>query len=209
MPMAQFLSANVERLLNHVIGLDPDSQARLKKLQGKSLQVRLRELPWPILLQFSQRIDLSIVEQPDDLVKASCMLELNIETLQQLRDSSKLTQLIQEQKLILVGDMYVAQSVSSLFQELHIDWEEELSQYVGDALAHQTFVGARSALHEAKTQIEAGRSKLSAQLLRADGLAVGATELAHFSDEVDQLRSASERLSARLLRLEMAAKVGH
>jgi len=207
--MAQFLSANVERLLNHVIGLDPDSQARLKKLQGKSLQVRLRELPWPILLQFSQRIDLSIVEQPDDLVKASCMLELNIETLQQLRDSSKLTQLIQEQKLILVGDMYVAQSVSSLFQELHIDWEEELSQYVGDALAHQTFVGARSALHEAKTQIEAGRSKLSAQLLRADGLAVGATELAHFSDEVDQLRSASERLSARLLRLEMAAKVGH
>jgi len=207
--MAQFLSANVERLLNHVIGLDPDSQARLKKLQGKSLQVRLRELPWPILLQFSQRIDLSIVEQPDDLVKASCMLELNIETLQQLRDSSKLTQLIQEQKLILVGDMYVAQSVSSLFQELHIDWEEELSQYVGDALANQTFVGARSALHEAKTQIEAGRSKLSAQLLRADGLAVGATELAHFSDEVDQLRSASERLSARLLRLEMAAKVGH
>ena len=105
--------------------------------------------------------------------------------------------------------MYVAQSFSSLFQELHIDWEEELSQYVGDALAHQTFVGARSALHEAKTQIEAGRSKLSAQLLRADGLAVGATELAHFSDEVDQLRSASERLSARLLRLEMAAKVGH
>ena len=207
--MAQFLSANVERLLNHVIGLDPDSQARLKKLQGKSLQVRLRELPWPILLQFSQRIDLSIVEQPDDLVKASCMLELNIETFQQLRDSSNLTQLIQEQKLILVGDMYVAQSVSSLFQELHIDWEEELSQYVGDALAHQTFVGARSALHEAKTQIEAGRSKLSAQLLRADGLAVGATELAHFSDEVDQLRSASERLSARLLRLEMAAKVGH
>jgi len=93
--MAQFLSANVERLLNHVIGLDPDSQARLKKLQGKSLQVRLRELPWPILLQFSQRIDLSIVEQPDDLVKASCMLELNIETFQQLRDSSNLTQLIQ------------------------------------------------------------------------------------------------------------------
>jgi ubiquinone biosynthesis accessory factor UbiJ len=207
--MAQFLSANVERLLNHVIGLDPDSQARLKKLQGKSLQVRLRELPWPILLQFSQRIDLSIVEQPDDLVKASCMLELNIETLQQLRDSSKLTQLIQEQKLILVGDMYVAQSVSSLFQELDIDWEEELSQYVGDVLAHQTFVGARSMLREAKKQIETGRSKLSAHLLHADGLAVGALELAHFSDEVDQLRSASERLSARLLRLEMAVKVEH
>jgi ubiquinone biosynthesis accessory factor UbiJ len=209
MPIAQFLSANVERLLNHVISLDPDSQARLKKLQGKSLQVRLRELPWPILLQFSQRIDLSIVEQSDDLVKASCMLELNIETLQQLRDSSKLTQLIQEQKLILVGDMYVAQSVSSLFQELDIDWEEELSQYVGDVLAHQTFQGARSAFNEVKTQLDVGRSKLSAQLLRADGLAVGAAELATFSDDVDQLRSASERLNARLIRLELAAKAGH
>ncbi|WP_340680997.1 SCP2 sterol-binding domain-containing protein [Paraglaciecola sp.] len=203
MPVAQLLSSCIEKSLNQLIKLDPTSQAKLKKLHGKSLQVKIKELHWPLLFQFSSHICVGIIQTNENLDSTpSCIIEFNLSTLSQLQDSSKLTLLIQQQKLILVGDIYVAQSFSNLLQELEIDWEEQLSNYTGDAVAHQTFSSIKSAISQSKENLEQAQLTLSERLTQDGGLGIKLQELNQFSEQVNSLRSASERLSARLAILE-------
>ena len=203
MPVAQLLSSGIESLLNQLIKLDPDSQPKLKKLHGRSLQVRVRELPWPLLFQFSGHIHVGIV--PDDTAgqpAADCMIELNLDTLPLLKDTSQLSQLIQQEKLRLVGDMYVAQSFSSLIKELDIDWEEQLAIHTNDVFAHQTFVSVKQAMASGKAKLAEGREYWRERLTQEDAIGVKPEEFQQFSQQVMQVRSATERLAARLANLE-------
>lgn len=135
------------------------------------------------------------------------MIELNLETLPKLKDNSQLTQLIQQKKLNLIGDIYVAQTFSALLKDLDIDWEEQLSGYTGDVVAHQTFTSMRALFDSAKTQIEQGAMELGDRLTQSDSIAVKPSEMFEFSRSVNDLRSATERLSARIALLEQAKKV--
>ena len=207
MPIAQLLSSGIETVLNKLISLDPVSDIKLKKLQGKSLQVQVTELPWPLLFQFSDQIYVGIL-QADEVEHntACCKIELDLATLPKLQDSSGLTQLIQQKKLLLNGDIYVAQNFSSLLQELDIDWEEQLSAYTGDAVAHQTFSNIKSAVLITKENIEQARGVWAQRLTKNGALGVNQQELNEFSEQVNSLRSASERLFARLAIIEKTYK---
>ncbi|WP_293747084.1 SCP2 sterol-binding domain-containing protein [uncultured Paraglaciecola sp.] len=211
MPFAQLMTSGIELAMNQLLKLDEDSQQRLKKLSGKSLQVTIKELPWPLLFSFSEQIDVRAVMPSDkDLEPTTetvdCLIELNLETLPKLRDSSQLTQLIQQKQLNLVGDIYVAQTFSALLKDLDIDWEEQLSGYTGDVVAHQTFASMRTLFDTAKTQIEQGAIELGERLTQSDSIAVKPSEMFEFSKNVSELRSDTERLSARLALLEQAKK---
>lgn len=210
MPFAQLITSGIEQAMNQLLKLDEDSQQRLKKLSGKSLQVTIRELPWPLLFNFSEQIDVGIVMANNEFETesaADCLIELNLETLPKLKDSSQLTQLIQQKQLNLVGDIYVAQSFSALLKDLDVDWEEQLSRYTGDVVAHQTFTSMRALFDTAKTQIEKGAIELGDFLTQGDAVAVKPSEMKAFSEDVTQLRSATERLSAKLDLLEQANNV--
>ena len=193
--------------MNQWLKLDDDSQQRLKKLSGKSLQVTIKELPWPLLFSFSEQIDVRTVMTLENDSEPSpepvdCLIELNLETLPKLKDSSQLTQLIQQKQLNLIGDMYVAQTFSALLKDLDVDWEEQLSHYTGDVMAHQTFTTMRALFDTAKSQIEQGAIELGEHLTQSNSIAVKPSEMLEFSRSVNDLRSASERLSARIVLLE-------
>lgn len=208
MPFAQLLTSGIELAMNRLLSLDPDSQQRLQKLSGKSLQVTIKELPWPLLFSFSEQIDIRTVPASDSELAepVDCLIELNLETLPKLKDSSQLTQLIQQKQLNLIGDIYVAQTFSTLLKELDIDWEEQLSQYTGDVLAHQTFSTMRTVFDSAKQQLEQGTSELGERLTQPDAIAVKPSDMLQFSQGVSELRGGAERLAARLALLEQAAQ---
>jgi ubiquinone biosynthesis protein UbiJ len=208
MPVAQAITATLEQLLNQLLKLDPDSHIGLKKLSGKSLQVRIKELPWPLLFSFSERVDIRTLDSTlaADHAMADCLIELDLHSLPKLQDSSQLTQLIQQQQLTLVGDIYVAQTFSALIKELHIDWEEQLSQYTGDVLAHQTFSTMRTLFDDAQNAMKQGSTQLFAHLSQADSVTITGTEMNQFSDQVNDLRSDLDRLSARIELLIISSK---
>jgi ubiquinone biosynthesis protein UbiJ len=211
MPFAQLLSAGIELGINQLLQLDPQSQHKLKKLAGKQLKVTIRELPWPLLFSFSQQVDVMVEqtvdiaqlnEKPQQSQSADCQIELALETLPELQDSSKISQLIQQKKLLLEGDIKVAQCFSSLIKELDIDWEEQLSHYSGDVLAHQTFATMKSVFESAQQNMQQFNASLSESLMQGQGLTIPAIELEEFCQQVNELRSATQRLDARLKLLE-------
>ena len=212
MPFAQLVTSGIELAMNQLLKLDDDSQQRLKKLSGKSLQVTIKELPWPLLFSFSEQIDVRTVISPNNDSEPTpepvdCLIELNLETLPKLKDSSQLTQLIQQNQLNLIGDIYVAQTFSALLKDLDVDWEEQLSRYTGDVVAHQTFTSMRALFDTAKSQIEQGAIELGEHLTQSDSIAVKPSEMMGFSRSVNDLRSATERLSARITLLEQINRV--
>jgi ubiquinone biosynthesis protein UbiJ len=212
MPFVQLMTSGIELAMNKLLKLDDDSQQRLKKLAGKSLQVTIKELPWPLLFSFSNQIDLRAVIPPNNDLEPTpepvdCVIELNLETLPKLKDSSQLTQLIQQKKLNLIGDIYVAQTFSALLKDLDIDWEEQLSGYTGDVVAHQTFTSMKALFDKAKSQIDQGVIELGEHLTQSNSIAVKPSEMMGFSRSVSDLRSATERLSARIALLEQTKKV--
>lgn len=210
MPVAQLVTSGIELAMNQLLKLDPDSQSRLKKLSGKSLEVVIKELPWPLLFSFSKQIDVRVgtakgADASPNSGPADCLIELNLATLPKLKDTSQLTQLIQQKQLNLIGDIYIAQTFSSLLKELDIDWEEQLSHYTGDIAAHQAFFSARTFLEKTKHQLEQSSAELGARLTQPDAIAVAAVEVTQFSQHVSDLRGATERLAARLALLENKA----
>ncbi|MFT4807705.1 MAG: ubiquinone biosynthesis protein UbiJ [Paraglaciecola sp.] len=212
MPFVQLMTSGIELAMNQLLKLDDDSQQRLKKLAGKTLQVTIKELPWPLLFSFSNQIDLRAVIPPNNDLEPTpepvdCVIELNLETLPKLKDSSQLTQLIQQKKLNLIGDIYVAQTFSALLKDLDIDWEEQLSGYTGDVVAHQTFTSMKALFDKAKSQIDQGAIELGEHLTQSNSIAVKPSEMMGFSRSVSDLRSATERLSARIALLEQTKKV--
>jgi ubiquinone biosynthesis protein UbiJ len=203
MPAVQLLNSAIEKLLNQLLKLDPDSQQRLKPLAGKQLVVSLKEFPWPLLFVFSTQVDVLSAEPADEQdVPADCRISLSLDSLQTLQDSSQLSQLIQQNKLQLEGDIHVAQHFSALLQDLDIDWEELLSDYVGDVVAHQSFYSARTLFDQAQAKITQFSAMFAEAAVEEKGLAAHPVAVDKFCSQVNELRSDTERLAARLAQLE-------
>ena len=202
MPAAQFITSGLERALNQFVKLDPDSAIALRKLEGKQLEVSLNELPLAVVLVFSQRIDLLAREKDSELDQADCKITLAFSTLDKLQDSSQLTKLIQAGELELDGDIHIAQVFSQLIKDLQIDWEEQLSKYTGDVIAHSVFEIGSGLVNKAKNVARSIALTLKDGAMEEKPIAAHPFAVEDFCQQVSDLRSDTERLEARLKELE-------
>jgi ubiquinone biosynthesis protein UbiJ len=58
----------------------------------------------------------------------------------QLMQGEDLTELLRQDKIIIHGDVKTAQLLVDLLQQVEFDFEEELSKFTGDIVAHQEMV---------------------------------------------------------------------
>ena len=96
------------------------------------------------------------------------------------------------------GDADIATDFRALLDILRPDWEEELSHFTGDAIAHET----GRALHgladwAGRAQRSFGRS-VAEYLTEESRDLVAVTELEEFNSTVDKTAAAVERLEAKL-----------
>lgn len=200
MPLLSLFSAGVETGINSLQSWDRQGQARRKKLAGKVFSIELKELPCPFYFVISaQKVDVlgEFEGKPDVLVK------LSITALDELKDSAKTTSLIKQEKLEVEGDIQLLQQFAQLLTEMDIDWEDELSRYVGDVLAHKLCYGLLQAKSLAGKQLCRLQQNIGEVITEEYRLAPGPLEVAYFCDEVSALE---KRTNATLARLEQLAE---
>jgi ubiquinone biosynthesis protein UbiJ len=202
MPAAQLVLSAIELGVNQLLSLDNKTPERLKKLNGKQLGIELKELNHTIVVAFSDRIDLLL---PDTVNPSEaetdvwdCKITLSILSAKELQDPSRITQLIKQDKLDVIGDMQIAQDFSALVKELDIDWEEHLSRYTGDVIAHQAIKTGKQIHNSAKSQLQKLANIVSQGALEEKKIAAPALAVTHFADQVHQTRADVERLQSRL-----------
>lgn len=197
MPFEPMMTAVIETSLNTLIQDDPDLVRRLVRLKGQVIQVHLKEFDKRLTFVFSQQVDvLAHYEGTPD-----CTLSLNVSVLPELKDQSNITKLIKQDKLDLDGDIQLAQSFSQLITQCKPDIEEWISRVTGDVVAHTLVQGVTQIGQFARTQLRHQQDYLAQVVTEEWRLAPPPLEVAHFCDQVDEIKSQAARVEAKLNQL--------
>ncbi|MFT6330439.1 MAG: ubiquinone biosynthesis protein UbiJ [Bermanella sp.] len=230
---AQVMTAAVEFAINKILSFDEDSHVLLQPLVGKQCEIKLHELPFPLVFNFhATRVEVSslssslpsplsgplsgpLSNHASEQVAAQkkhqkshnyCAISLSIFIISELKDTSNITRLIRENKLDFDGDLQIARNMSELFVGLNIDIEEILSKHLGDIAAHNAMQGAESFGQFIKSKHTLAMQALSHVLLDEKPIGVRPIMLENYIQEVSEVRDTAARLEARLAILENKAR---
>ncbi|HAV6897330.1 TPA: SCP2 domain-containing protein [Vibrio vulnificus] len=197
MPFEPLITAVIETSLNVLLKDNPDLEKRLLRLKGQVIQVHLQELNKTLTFIFSQQIDVlaNYEGQPD------CYLSLKLAVLPELREQANITKLIKQDKLILEGDIQLAQKFAQLITDAKPDVEEWVSRVTGDVIAHSLAQGVKNVGGFVGRQAKKQQHHLAQVITEEWRLAPGPLEVAYFCDQVDEVKSELARLEARLQKL--------
>ncbi|MBY8270863.1 SCP2 domain-containing protein [Vibrio fluvialis] len=197
MPFEPLITAVIESSLNTLIKDDPELGRRLARLKGQVIQVHLKEINKTLTFIFSQQIDVlaNYEGEPD------CYLSLNLSVLPELREQANITKLIKQDKLVLEGDIQLAQKFAQLMTDCKPDIEEWLSRVTGDVVAHTVVQGAKNVGALLSAQVSKHQNHLAQGLTEEWRVAPGPLEIAYFCDQVDDVKSQAARLESRLNQL--------
>ncbi|MGY2575589.1 ubiquinone biosynthesis accessory factor UbiJ [Vibrio sp. C8] len=197
MPFEPLVTAVIETTLNTLIKDDPNLGRRLARLKGQVIQVHLKELNKTLTFVFSQQIDVLANYEG----KPDCYLSLHLSVLPELREQANITKLIKQDKLVLEGDIQLAQKFSQLMTDCKPDIEEWLSRVTGDVVAHTVVQGAKNVGSLLTSQFNKHQNHLAQVLTEEWRIAPAPLEIAYFCDQVDEVKSQAARLDAKLTTL--------
>ncbi len=194
MPFEPLVTAVIETSLNTLINDDPNLGRRLARLKGQVIQVHLKEIDKTLTFVFSQQIDVlaNYEGEPD------CYLSLHLSVLPELREQANITKLIKQDKLVLEGDIQLAQKFSQLMTDCKPDIEEWLSRVTGDVVAHTVVQGVKNVGSLVQSQFNKHQNHVAQVLTEEWRIAPAPLEIAYFCDQVDDVKSQAARFEAKL-----------
>ncbi|WP_243032783.1 ubiquinone biosynthesis accessory factor UbiJ [Vibrio cincinnatiensis] len=197
MPFQPLITAVMETALNTFIQDDPELGRRLARLKGQVILVHIKELNQTFTFVFSQQID--VLAQYEG--EADCYLSVHLSVLPELREQANITQLIKQDRLMVQGDIQLAQKFAQLIQDCQPDLEEWLSRVTGDVVAHTVVQGAKKMGRLVNDCVNRQQHHWAQILTEEWRIAPPPLEVAYFCDQVDDVTSQAARVEARLNRL--------
>ena len=184
--------------LNRVLAMDPEAAAMMEPLDGKLLGVSLGG----INTSFYARVSgarLQVVEQPG--IAPDLVIEGGVFDLAMLGVAASPESVMRDRRITMSGDVELAHAMKTLLQAFDPDWEEALSQIVGDFLARKTGVGVRSLRDWLATARTSVTDTVGEILTEEKRLLPTRLRYQQHQVEVERLRDDVERLSVRIDRL--------
>ncbi|APX91886.1 hypothetical protein BWR19_02390 [Halomonas sp. 1513] len=196
------LLAGLEATLNALLARDPAAPARLEALAGKRLVIHLATPRLSLLLQVhSQGLHLQRADH-DDAADADARVELDAESLGALLGGESIERLMFSGRLAVHGNPALLEALRDLVLDLDADWEGELARLLGDLPAHQLAEGGRRLGRFGARSVQQLRADLSEYLFEEARLFTGRGQQDVARDLLTDVEMASDRLEARVARLE-------
>ncbi|MEW6646141.1 MAG: SCP2 sterol-binding domain-containing protein [Pseudomonadota bacterium] len=194
--------AVLEAAINTALAMDPDTRARLGALEGRVIAVDLQGPEVTIFLLPGAdgfRLMGHYEGAPDTRLRGTPLALLRL-------NRGKAGEGMFSGTVKIEGDVELGQRVQRILGGLDIDWEEHLSRLTGDVLAHQIGNMVRGFLRWGE-QAAGNLERDFADYVQEERRDVPPRwEVDEFLTGVDGLRSAVDRLEARLRRLERDKK---
>ena len=206
-PLRKLAGRALETALNHTLSLDPDTQQKLAGMHGRRVLLHLHgpELALAVTVEAGRLR----VGPPDDgetsagtLRVAATPGSLLAMALRRGDDG------VAPGKVEIAGDADLARRLEKLAAQFAPDFEEAFARSFGDVLGVPLARAVRKALTHAKETASHLTEDTAAWLRDEARLAPAPGEAEGFLDGVDTLRERSERLEARLARLEARIRKG-
>lgn len=192
-------TAALENAANGYLRLAPQSLAQLGRLQGKVIAVELRGLNQTLyLLPDSQGL---MIQSHFEGVADATLSGTPI-AFAELSMSNNPNRVLFRGDVQISGDIKLGQDFKRILDQLDVDWEEILSQYTGDIVAHKVSDLLRGINQWGKNALTS-LSQNGAEYLQQESFDLPfKDEVQPFLSEVNQMRDDVERLAARVARLQ-------
>ena len=198
MRVHDIFAAGIETAFNAYLDLDPETAAKLGGMSGKVIGIEITDLGIKVYISPVQD-RLSVLPkyegEPDAVVVGSSM------ELARTGLSSDPSEVLSRSSVRISGDMELGKQFFDVLTSLEVDWEEQLSRYVGDIPAHQIGNIFREFLAWTRRTRTSLKLNLSEYLQEESRIIPTRLEVERFLDDVDAFRSDVDRLQARVDRL--------
>ncbi len=203
--MMTFLTMAIEHFLQRYLRLDPQSQDRLRQLDGKIIKLELVDwelafylFPGPqgLALQnyYEGEVDTTIAAPPLTLLRAVA--------------SNPAETILLGKELRITGDVGLAQKLVQVFQQFEIEWEELLSQAVGDTLAHEMGKIFRMTRQKGQETIDNLTTQVTEYLQKEAQLFPSPEEVEDFFADIQTLQNDVERISLNIISSPLVGEGG-
>ena len=196
--LIQALLATVEQGLRHILNLDSTALARLGRMQGKVIEVAC----------LSPSLSLYLLPDNDGLRLAAqwlgdvdCTLKAPAPRLLQLALTQDKSTILHATDVDLDGDSAVLLELAGILQDLELDWEYQLSRWLGPVGSQLISSNLRTTAQWTSSSAGHLRRNFADYLSEESRTLVGQREAEARFNELDQLKLALDRLQARIDRL--------
>lgn len=196
------LAAALESALRRFLALDPDSPRLIAPLAGRVIELRFDPPGMSLYFSATEAHPLileSYPAEPDVKLHGSPLAFLKL-----ARSDNARADLFSGE-IVVSGNTEAARNFQRLFDKLDIDWEEHLSHLTGDWLARRAGNLFRASRQWLRDLGNSNRLDLAEFLTEESRDVPAHSEVARYCRDVDALRADSDRLVARLARLQARA----
>ncbi len=189
----------LEGALNRYLRLDPEAATRMAALTGRCIAIEMHGIDLTLFMLPGEQ-GIRILEDVEDEVDTT--LHGTPLALARLGLGANTSKTLFSGDVTISGDVETGQAFKAILDDMDIDWEEQLSQLTGDVIAHQIGNMAR---HTRRVLIH-GKLTLEQDLgdyLREELRVLPARiEVENLSADIDRIRTDTDRLAARIRRLQ-------
>lgn len=197
------LLAGAEVGLNRVLAMDSTALPRLAGLSGRVIAV---ECVAPNLQLFILPSATGLQLAAQWAGEADCRLRAPAASLLRLATSSDKTSILHSADVSLEGDSAALLALASILQDLELDWEYELSRWLGPVGSQLLGAHVRSRANWTRQTLGSLRLNLADYLSEESRSLVGQREADARFAELDHLKLSLDRLDARIERLAQRHK---
>ena len=161
-PLPGMLALALETAINHVLQLDMESPSRVKKLEGRLLQLDLEGLNITLYFTFKHgvvRVRLHADATPDTVISGTPV------ALFSMAEPEDADWGLPDSKVQINGDASLARDLERIFRKLEPDWEGPLAGMLGDVAGHQAAQAIRQGVESARTTAKTA-GKVLADLIK-------------------------------------------
>lgn len=183
-------------IINTALSYDPQALAHLKKMHGQSFSLCFTDLN--LILYFQVKNEHLSTEIFSKKIADACVSGTLAHIINMIISEQSGSVAMFENHLDIQGNLHVAEAFQILLKELDIDWEEALSEYIGDAPAFYLGHGIQKAKRFAKKVIRNFKSDLKDYITEEKRFTPNKIEVENFYQEIYMLHLEVERLAARI-----------
>ena len=183
-----------EKMVNKVLSLDEETLDALSTLEGDVVEIDVLNTDIRLFILPSARgltLALKNEDKADVSIKGTLAALLGMITAEKVGAGD----------VEIIGNVGMAHKLQSILKKMEVDWEEYLSQIIGDIAAHKVGNLVRGMSQLAKASARTIGLDISEYLRYEKEALLDQSELDEFNHAVDKVRNDVERLQKRVDRL--------
>ncbi len=190
------LNVAIERAIEALLVLDPETRARLSSIDGKLIRINVTAPAVSLALSIVDG-KVYVVGDADDTADTTITGSASA-----LRSLTSGNDALYRGDVSIEGDLHTGQQLKAILGALDPDWEEFISPVLGDALTHRLGTLGRQ-FGDWLSRTRSSLQQNSRDYLQEEAeLLAPESQVRHFCSEVDEVRAAADRLEARVRQVE-------